>query len=117
MDKEGFLRWCSGIESAPMQELQEMKVQSRGREDSLEEGMQPTPVFLPGESHGQRNLEGHGHGVAETWTRLSTQGYTWTAVNKQELKAVDNLPKSARLRSSTFNSSRHASHFLERAML
>ena len=20
---------------------------------------QPTPVFLPGESHGQRNLEGH----------------------------------------------------------
>ena len=27
-----------------------------GQEDPLEEGMQPTPVFLPGESHGQRNL-------------------------------------------------------------
>ena len=28
----------------------------QGREDPLEEGMQPTPVFLPGESHGQRSL-------------------------------------------------------------
>ena len=27
-----------------------------GREDPLEEGMQPTPIFLPGESHGQRSL-------------------------------------------------------------
>ena len=24
---------------------------------------QPTPVFLPGESHGQRNLEGYGNKV------------------------------------------------------
>ena len=27
-----------------------------GQEDPLEEGMAPTPVFLPGESHGQRSL-------------------------------------------------------------
>ena len=33
-----------------MQETQEMRVRSLGREDPLEEGMQPTPVFLPGES-------------------------------------------------------------------
>ena len=33
-------------------------VQSSGWEDALEEGMQPTPVFLPGESHGQRSLAG-----------------------------------------------------------
>ena len=26
---------------------------------------QPTPVFLPGESHGQRNLAGTVHGVAK----------------------------------------------------
>ena len=31
-------------------------VQSMGWEDLLEKGMAPTPVFLPGESHGQRNL-------------------------------------------------------------
>ena len=27
-------------------------VSSLGQEDLLEEGMQPTPIFLPGESHG-----------------------------------------------------------------
>ena len=27
--------------------------------DPLEEEMAPTPVFLPGESHGQRNLVGY----------------------------------------------------------
>ena len=30
-----------------------------GREDPLEEEMQFTPVFLPGEFHGQRNLAGY----------------------------------------------------------
>ena len=30
-----------------------------GWEDPLEQGMQPTPVFLPGEFHGQRNLAGY----------------------------------------------------------
>ena len=39
--------------------MQETWVQSLGWEDPLEEGMQPTPVFLPGESHGQRSLTGY----------------------------------------------------------
>ena len=30
-----------------------------GSEDPLEEGMAPTPVFWPGESHGQRSLVGY----------------------------------------------------------
>ena len=34
---------------------QETRVQSLGWEDLLEKEMQPTPVFLPGESHGQRS--------------------------------------------------------------
>ena len=33
---------------------------------------QPTPVFLPGKSHGQRSLAGSVHGVAKSQTRLST---------------------------------------------
>ena len=33
-------------------------VRSLGREDPLEKGM-ATPVFLPGEFHGQRNLTGY----------------------------------------------------------
>ena len=42
-----------------MQEIQEMLVQSLGWEDPLEKAWQPTPVFLPGESHGQRSLVGY----------------------------------------------------------
>jgi len=30
------------------------------QEDPLEEGMATTPVFLPGEYHRQRSLEGYG---------------------------------------------------------
>ena len=29
---------------------------------------QPIPVFLPGESHGQRKLGATVHGVAQSWT-------------------------------------------------
>ena len=38
--------------------MQESWVQSLGWEDPLEEEMQPTLVFLPRKSHGQRSLEG-----------------------------------------------------------
>ena len=40
-------------------ETREMWVQSLGREDPLEKGMEPPPVFLPGESQGQRSLAGY----------------------------------------------------------
>ena len=40
--------------------MQETRVQSLGGEDALEKGTAPTPVFLPGESHGQRSLVGYG---------------------------------------------------------
>ena len=36
-----------------------MPGRSLGWEDPLEEGMAPTPVFLPGESHGQRSVAGY----------------------------------------------------------
>ena len=39
--------------------IQETWVQSLGWEDPLEEGLEPTPVFLPGESRGQRSLVGY----------------------------------------------------------
>ena len=38
--------------------MQETQVRSLGQEDTLEKGWQPTPVFLSGEFHGQRSLEG-----------------------------------------------------------
>ena len=42
-----------------MQEMQEMQVWPLGQEDPLEKEMEPTPVLLPGESHGQRSLAGY----------------------------------------------------------
>ena len=36
-----------------------------------EEKWQSTPIFLPGESHGQRSLAGYSPGVLKSWTWLS----------------------------------------------
>ena len=38
--------------------MQEMRAQTLAQEDPLEEEMTTPPVFLPGESHGQRSLAG-----------------------------------------------------------
>ena len=45
--------------------IQETQVQSLGQEDSLEKEI-PTPVFLPGEFHGQRILVGYSPWVAKS---------------------------------------------------
>ena len=39
--------------------MPEARVWSLGQEDPLEKGWLSTPVFLPGEFHGQRSLEGY----------------------------------------------------------
>ena len=36
--------------------MQEMQVQSLGQEDPLKKEMATLPVFLPGNSHGERSL-------------------------------------------------------------
>ena len=47
--------------------MQETQVQSLGGEDPLEKEIVTTPVFLPGESHGQRSLMGcHLWGLTES---------------------------------------------------
>ena len=51
--------------------IQKTRVRSLGQKDPLEKGMQPTPVFLSGESRGQRNLVGHspwGYRAGHDWT-------------------------------------------------
>ena len=56
-----------------------MCVRSLVQEDPLEKGM-VTPVFLPGESHGQRSLAGYGPmGHKE----LDTTEMTWHACIKE----------------------------------
>ena len=46
--------------------MQETWVQPLDREDALEKGL-ATPVFLPGESHRQRNLAGYGLWGYKEW--------------------------------------------------
>ena len=45
------------VKNAPA--MQETQVQSLGQEDPLEKEWLTTPVFLPGEFHGQRSLAGY----------------------------------------------------------
>ena len=47
--------------------VQETQVRSLGWDDALEKGMATPPVFLPGESHGQRSLVGY------SWTKSPTR--------------------------------------------
>ena len=55
-----------------------------GSEDPLEKGMAvPTPVFLPGEFHGQRSLVGYspcGHTGSDVTEQLHTQDLGHSAV-------------------------------------
>ena len=44
---------------------------------------QPTPVFLPGKSHGQSSLAGYwAHGVAKSWAQLSVWAHTSAVTEK-----------------------------------
>ena len=53
---------------------------------------QPTPAFLPGKSHGQRNLAGYGawglHGVSRSWTQLSN----WSCSDCLDAHILSPLP-------------------------
>ena len=47
--------------------VRETQVRSLGREDPLRRKRQPTPVLLPGESHGQRGPSGY-----SPWGRMGS---------------------------------------------
>ena len=50
--------------------------------NNMEKEMQPTPVFWPGKSHGQRSrVQATVHGVTESRTRLSYLTFTFTFLN------------------------------------
>ena len=51
--------------------MQETWVRFLGREDPWRRKWQPTPVFLPGESHGQRSLAGYSPWGHKSQTRFS----------------------------------------------
>ena len=57
------------VKSPP--EMQEIRVWSLGWEDPRKREWLPTPVFLPGESHGQRSMAGYSPWVTKSQTWLS----------------------------------------------
>ena len=87
ISNEGFVLWMdktigqigilngdcgSVVKNLPA--VQETRVQSLGWEDPLEKEMATTPVFLPGEFHGQRSLVGcspQGHKESDTTEQLT----------------------------------------------
>ena len=56
-----YAKWASQVGQTVknLPAMQEMQVRSLGQEDPLGKEMQPTPVLLPGESHGERSLVGY----------------------------------------------------------
>ena len=48
----------------------------------------PTPVFLPGKSHGERSLEGHSPGVQKSLTQLSVQFSSVQSLSRVRLFAT-----------------------------
>ena len=72
-----------------MQETQETQARSLVWEESLEDSIQPTPVFLSGKSYGQKNLAGY-----SPWDRIESgmaeQGSTQYILrtNLQNLQAI-----------------------------
>ena len=80
--------------------MQGTQIQSLGQEDPLEKEWQPTPVFLPGEFHGQRSLAGYSpwsHRELDT-TEQITQKRLFSSFSLSTIKAVS----SAYLRLLTF---------------
>ena len=57
--KNGIRRFSGAQMVKNLPAVQEIQVQSLDWEGLLEKGMATTPIFLPGESHGQRSLAGY----------------------------------------------------------
>ena len=66
--------------------MQEMQVQSLGWEDPQRKKWQPTPIFLPGKSHGQRSLVGcspWGHKELDTTERVNNNKSHYTTLQQK----------------------------------
>ena len=76
-----------------MQDFQEMWVWPLSQEDPWRRAWQPSPVFLPGESHGQRSLAGYhpwgSQKAGHDWSDIihAHMDHTLVALLKQKLDA------------------------------
>ena len=75
-----FLHWAS-LMAMNLLATQETQVQSLGQKIPWRMKWQPTPVFLPGESHGQRSLVGYSPWGHKSWTQPSKYPTTIPVLN------------------------------------
>ena len=59
LEKKPFQVYTQRIVPVNLPSVQETQVRSLGREDPLEKERLPSPIFWPGEFHGQRILAGY----------------------------------------------------------
>ena len=64
----------------------ETRVRSLGREDPWKMKWLPTPVFLPGESHGQRSLVGY-----SPWSRKESDTTKQLTLSQAYIKILLNM--------------------------
>ena len=69
LGRKGLLRWFSGKESTC--QCRRCGFDPWVGKIPWRRKWQPTPVFLPGKSHGQRSLVATVHGVTKSQTQLS----------------------------------------------
>ena len=73
-----------------IREMQETCVRSLSGEDPLEEAWQPNPVFLPGESHGQRSLVAYissGHKESDV-IKATEHARTFLIIREMQIKTT-----------------------------
>jgi len=68
--------------------VKETWVQSLGQEEPLEREWQPPPVFLPGESCGQKSLAAIVHGVSKSQTRLRSKHFHFPDTNTGTIQVL-----------------------------
>ena len=66
---------------------------------------QPTPIFLPGKSHGQRSLVGYSPGGTKSQTNLRDWTNTHTQTNTSEQTLLPNYPSSVQFSHSVMSDS------------
>ena len=87
---------CSSVGNLPA--MQETWVRSRVGKIPWRRKWQPTPVSLPGKSHGQRSLAGYSPRGRKSQTRLSD--YTTTTTTHSHVRdAANGLPKGMKMSS------------------
>ena len=77
----GLPKWLSDKESA--HQAGDNGLYPRVRQIPQRRKWQPTPILLPGKSHGQRSLAGYNFIVLQSQTELSSRARAHTHINTQ----------------------------------